>query len=371
MTEVTIFFALQTKTLSFVTLLACAFAFLSPASAAERISVVGSSTVYPFATIAAEQFAKRIGFKTPIIEATGTGGGVKMFCDGVGSFYPDAVNASRAIKTSEIEQCHQNDVRDIIEVKIGYDGIVLASAKEAGVPDYRLTKLDLFRAFAKFLPVNGKLVKNPHRTWRDVNPALPDKKIKALGPPPTSGTRDAFTELVMEKGCKQTPDAARLGLKGKVCGALREDGAWVNMGENDNLIIRKILADPDNLGLFGFAFYNENKERVKAAHINGVSPTLKNVVSGKYPVSRPLFVYFKGEHIGKTPGLAQFAKEFLSEDAAGEYGYLSERGLAPLPETEKTDIRKKLTERLKTVRKIDKSPAEINTASAAENRLKR
>ena len=309
----------------------------------DYVYVVGSSTVYPFATVVAERFGRGSDFKTPKIESTGSGGGLKLFCDGIGVDYPDIANSSRAIKASEVETCAANGVTEIIEVKIGYDGIVLANA--IGAETFVLTREDIFLALAKEVPgeTEGELIENPYRTWADVNPDLPASRIEVLGPPPTSGTRDAFVELAMEGGCKARPWIAALKSTDKnrykaICHTVREDGAFVEAGENDNLIVQKLQANPDALGIFGFSFLDQNMEKVKGAAVDGVVPTFDAIADGGYPVSRPLFFYAKKAHVDVIPGLRGYLREFTSERAWGEEGYLSDRGLIPMPDAERAEV---------------------------------
>jgi phosphate transport system substrate-binding protein len=320
------------------------FATASAAVARDYISIVGSSTVYPFATVVAEQFGKTTKFKTPKIESTGSGGGLKLFCAGVGVQHPDITNASRRIKKSECEMCDKNGVTDIVEVKIGYDGIVLANSKKSA--PMKLTRKEIFLALAKDVP-NPKggemLVPNPYKTWKDVNPALPNTKIEVLGPPPTSGTRDAFVELAMEKGAKKFDFIAAMKKKDKkaykaICHTVREDGAYIEAGENDNLIVQKLDANPDALGIFGFSFLDQNTDKIQGSFVEGVQPTFDAIASGKYPVSRPLFFYVKKAHADVIPGMKEYLKEFTSEKAWGEEGYLSEKGMIPMPDDERNEF---------------------------------
>lgn len=309
----------------------------------DYVYVVGSSTVYPFATVVAERFGRGSEFKTPKIESTGSGGGLKLFCDGVGVDYPDVTNSSRAIKSSEIESCAANGVTEIVEVKIGYDGIVFANSISAVT--MTLSRADIFLALAREVPgdADGELIENPHETWADVNPDLPAIKIEVLGPPPTSGTRDAFVELAMEGGCKATPWIAALKSSDKnrykaICHTIREDGVFVEAGENDNLIVQKIQANPAAFGIFGFSFLDQNMEKVKGSLIDGVAPTFDAIADGDYPISRPLFFYVKKAHVDVIPGLRGFLREFTSERAWGEEGYLSDRGLIPMPDEERSKV---------------------------------
>jgi len=310
-------------------------------SGRDYISIVGSSTVYPFATVVAEQFGKTTRFKTPKIESTGSGGGLKLFCAGVGVEHPDITNASRAIKGSEKEMCAKNGVAEIVEVKVGYDGIVLANSKKAS--PMRLSRKDIFLALAKDVPDPdnpGRLIPNPYKTWKDVNPSLPAAKIEVLGPPPTSGTRDAFAELAMEGGAKSFDfiKAMKKTDKNKykaVCHTVREDGAYIEAGENDNLIVQKLDANPDAFGIFGFSFLDQNTDKIQGSYIDGVQPTFDAIADGDYPVSRPLFFYVKKAHVGQIPGMAAYLEEFTSEKAWGPDGYLSEKGLIPMPDAER------------------------------------
>jgi phosphate transport system substrate-binding protein len=310
----------------------------------DQIRIVGSSTVYPFSTKVAEQFGKTTQFPTPVVESTGTGGGFKLFCAGVGVDHPDVTNASRAIKESEVETCRANGIADAVEIPIGYDGIVIANAR--GGPAFELTRRHLFLALAREVPQGeaGKLVANPHSTWRDVDPALPAIEIEVLGPPPTSGTRDAFAELALEGGCKEFDwiEALEDGDEERyqvICHSVREDGAYVEAGENDNLIVQKVVANPEALGVFGFSFLDQNRDKIQGASIDGVVPTFESIADGGYPVSRPIFFYLKRAHVGVIPGIPEFVAEFVSERAMGEDGYLGELGLIPLPDDELAAVR--------------------------------
>ena len=312
----------------------------------DYISIVGSSTVYPFTTTVAEQFGKGGKFKTPKVESSGTGGGIKLFCDGVGAQFPDIANASRAIKPSEVDACTKAGVKDIIEVKIGFDGISIANSKKS--PLFKLTRRDLYLALAKTVPDpdnTQSLIANPYKTWNQVNKSLPADKIEVLGPPPTSGTRDAFAELVMDAGCstfaniKALKDTDEARFK-KVCQSVREDGAYIEAGENDNLIVQKLGANPKALGVFGYSFLDANISQIQGSVIDGVPPTFENIASGRYPVSRPLFFYVKKAHIGVIPGINEFLAEYLSPRAMGADGYLAGKGLVPLPAAEQVKVRK-------------------------------
>lgn len=313
-------------------------------SARDHISIVGSSTVYPFATVVAEQFGKTTDYKTPTIESTGSGGGIKLFCGGVGVEYPDITNASRRIKSSEVDMCQENGVEEISEVKIGFDGIAVANSKQAD--HYNLTLKELYLALAKEVPDpegGEELVPNPYTKWSDINSELPDADIEVLGPPPTSGTRDAFVELVMEPGCQEFEFIAAMEDSDEeaydaACKNMREDGGYIDAGENDNLIVQKLQANPDALGIFGYSFLEQNMDEVQGSHIDGVEPTFDNIAEGDYPVSRPLFFYVKKAHVGEIPGIKEYVAEFTSENAVGPDGYLADKGLIPLPEEERKQV---------------------------------
>ncbi len=319
---------------------------VTQAQARDYISIVGSSTVYPFATVVAEQFGKTTKFKTPKIESTGSGGGLKLFCAGVGVEHPDITNASRRIKKSECQTCAKNGVTDIVEIKIGYDGIVLANSMKS--PQYDLSRKDIFLALAKEVPApdgSQKLVPNPYKTWKDVNSKLPAVKIEVLGPPPTSGTRDAFVELAMEGGAKKFVWLGAMRKKDKkafkkVAHTIREDGAYIEAGENDNLIVQKLVANPDALGIFGFSFLDQNTDKIQGSKVDGVGPTFDNIASGKYPVSRPLFFYVKKAHAGTIPGMKEYLVEFTSDKAWGPDGYLADKGMIPMSGQEREKYNK-------------------------------
>ena len=313
-----------------------------PAAARDQIRIVGSSTLYPFVTAVAEQFGKTSRFKTPIVESTGTGGGLKLFCGGVGVRHADIANASRRIKRSEVAACAKRGVDAITELQIGFDGIVLSNSRTA--PQLALTLAQLFLALAKDVPSEGALIANPYRRWSDIDPSLPDVKIEVLGPPPTSGTRDAFVELAMAGGAAHIPDLAALAKKDKtafqaIAHAIREDGAYVEAGENDNLIVQKLGANGDAFGIFGFSFLDQNGDRLRGSLIDGVEPTFEAIAEGRYPISRALYVYVKSAHVGVVPGIEDFLAELASEGASGEDGYLSDKGLIPLADGERARMR--------------------------------
>ena len=319
-------------------------------AARDYISVVGSSTVYPFATVVAERFGKSTNFKTPKIESTGSGGGFKLFCQGVGVTNPDITNASRRIKATEVKLCADNGVSEITEVLIGYDGIVIGNAKS--VDQMVLSRKDIFLALAKQVPNpdgSETLVDNPYSTWVEVNSALPNKKIEVLGPPPTSGTRDAFAELALEGGCKKFGWIKAIKKQDKqkyktICHSVREDGAYIEAGENDNLIVQKLNSNTNSLGIFGFSFLDQNADTIQGSKIDGKNPTFGSISDGSYPVSRPLYFYVKKAHIGTIPGIQEYLTEFTSNKAFGEEGYLAEKGMIPLSSEERKRIRKDATE---------------------------
>ena len=285
--------------------------------ARDQINIVGSSTVYPFSTVVAERFGKSGKFKTPVIESTGTGGGMKLFCKGIGVNTPDMSNASRKIKAKEIKLCKDNGVTEITEVIVGLDGIAFTSSVKGKL--YNFTKEHLWKAMADLGPKPEK--------WSDIDPSLPDFKIAILTPPATSGTRDAWNSLVMKKGC---PESILKEQGKKACYMLREDGPVIEVGENDTLIINKLVGEPEYFGIFGFSYYDNSKDKVQAHTIEGVKISLKAIQDGSYPISRPLYFYVKDQHIGVIPGVEEYVKEFTSKRAAGKRGYLLDLGLVPL-----------------------------------------
>ncbi len=328
-----------------------ATAFAGAAHARNEIRVVGSSTVFPYTQAVAEEFSgKYPEYPAPVIESTGTGGGMKIFCQGVGEAHPDIEDASRAMKPSEWALCQKNGVDDITEAMIGYDGLSIAVSR-SNPTAWNLTKAQIFKALAKEIPTgDGKLVPNPYRKWSQIDPNLPDIPITVYGPPPTSGTRDAFVELAMHEGCKELPEvqALKKGMDKKAfkkwvkthCSPMRQDGPFIEAGENDNLIVQRLEADPNALGIFGFSFLYENEDKLKAVSIEGVAPSPETIASFEYTLSRPLFIYVKNAHRGVIPGLKEFLEEYASEDALGPDGYLVERGLVPLPDDLRAKTRK-------------------------------
>ena len=307
-----------------------------------KIRIVGSSTVGPFANTVAEQFGAVTDFPTPIVEMTGTGGGFKAFCAGTGPHQPSISDASRPVKPSEEALCAANGVVAPEQIRIGYDGIVIANSK-AG-PVFDLTKAELYRALAQDLPDGkGDFRPNPNRTWRDVSPDLPDEPILIFGPPPTSGTRDAFVELGMEQGALEDPQMAALSKTDEAAfreraHALRSDGAWIDFGENDSAIVQSLMKTPGALGVLGYSFLERNTDRVKAARLSGVPADFDHIKSGEYGLSRLMFIYVKMQNLGQVPGLAAFAQEFVSDGAMGPDGYLIEKGLIPLSDEDRAEV---------------------------------
>lgn len=312
------------------------------AQARDQIRIVGSSTVYPFAASVAEHFGRVGDFRTPVVEATGTGAGIKLFCEGASLDTPDVATASRQMLPSEKERCQKQGVTSVVEVKIGFDGITFAnSAKSSRI---QFSRKDIFMALARELPdASGKLAANPYKRWKQVNDALPDTPIRVYGMPPVSGTRDTFVELVMEKGCADVSQIAEIipdeKKRKSQCKMIREDGAFIEAGENGNLIVQKLVGDKEAFGLLGFSFLDQNTGIIQASFIEGVEPEFETIQNTTYPVSRPLYIYIKGDHVGKVPGLREYAKEFLSEGTAGDEGYLVAKGIIPLPVEERAKIR--------------------------------
>jgi phosphate transport system substrate-binding protein len=308
----------------------------SPSFARDQIRIVGSSTVYPFAAAVAEQFSKSTGMKAPILEATGTGGGMKLFCAGVGEDKPDFVNASRRIKRAEMEFCQKNGVNDITEFRLGFDGLTFADSAKG--PDVKFTRKQLFLGLAKQVPdKDGKLIDNPYKMWNEIDPSLPAEKIEVYGPPPTSGTRDSFAELILKKGAQEFEKIAALEATDlpafeAIWKNYRADGPYIEVGENDNVIITKLDQNPKAFGIFGFSFLQENKGKVKAAAIEGDLPTYESIANGNYKGSRVLFIYAKKDHLGLAPGMVEYLTEFTSQEAIGKEGYLLDKGLVGLDE---------------------------------------
>jgi phosphate transport system substrate-binding protein len=319
-------------------------AMAGTAAARDQISIVGSSTVFPYSQAVAEEFANRTGNPAPVLESTGTGGGFKAFCGGIGESHADITGASRAIKSSEAELCARNGVTDITEALIGYDGLSIALSR-ANATDWDLTEEQIFKALAAELPDGkGGFVANPNKLWSDIDAGLPGTPILAFGPPPTSGTRDAFVELVMHDGCANLPGMADLKKSDskkwdEVCSRMRQDGMFVEAGENDNLIVQRLESDANAIGIFGYSFLYENSDKLKPVRINGIEPTFETIADGSYPVARPLFFYVKNAHRQVIKGLDEFLAEYVSEEALGPDGYLAERGLTPLSDEKREEVR--------------------------------
>ena len=336
------------KTATLATLSAFALAGVFAASSAhaqtrDQIRVVGSSTVFPFSQAAAEEFAKKSAKRAPVVESTGTGGGMKIFCGGIGPQHADVTGASRAMTESEYKDCIKNGVTDITEVQIGFDGIAFAASKDSA--DLSLSKKQLFQALASEVEVDGKIVANPYKTWNQIDKSLPSTPITVFGPPPTSGTRDAWVELVMEAGCKEFPAIKALEKKrhDEVCKRMRQDGPFIEAGENDNLIVQRLSADKNAHGIFGFSFLYENSDKLKSAKIANVVATIETIADGSYGVSRPIFFYVKNAHRKVIPGLPEFVAEYVSEGSMGQGGYLTDRGLIPLSKDKGAEVRKNAT----------------------------
>jgi len=327
------------KTLPTKALLGCAAAaaLMSTGSnawaARDYVWAAGSSTVFPFATRVAENYAKKTGKKAPKVESLGTGGGIKLFCSGTGDGFPDIANASRPMKRSEFDACAAKGIKDIVQIKIGFDGIVVATDKNGANYNFKTEALYLGLA-AKTLRGND-FAPNTTKTWKDVGYGLPANPILVYGPPPSSGTRDAFIELGTEAGARKFPAAEKLHSEDEkkfkeMVDPLRKDG-WVDAGENDNAIVQTLTKTPGSLGVFGWSYLEENMDKIKGASINGVKPSPATIANGTYPLARPLFIYVKKANIGVTQGLQDFVNEFVSDAATGRGGYLQSRGLIPLP----------------------------------------
>lgn len=335
----------MTRLLAGTAIAAIALVSAMPAFARDQIKIVGSSTVFPYTQAVAEEYSTKTGKPAPVVESTGTGGGFKAFCAGVGEDFPDITGASRAIKDSEVELCAKNGVTDITEALLGYDGLSIAVSRK-NEADWNLTEEQIFKALAAELPDGkGGFIANPNKTWADVDASLPAVNIVAFGPPPTSGTRDAFVELVMHDGCKKLPGMEELKKSNEdkwkdVCSRMRQDGPFVEAGENDNLIVQRLEADPNSVGIFGYSFLYENEDKLKDVKINGVEANPDTIADGTYPVARPLFIYVKNAHRDVIPGIKEFLGEYMSEAALGPDGYLAERGLTPLAD----DLRKTVSE---------------------------
>jgi phosphate transport system substrate-binding protein len=336
------------RSLSFLAMAGLSVAGLAHADGGrDYVALVGSSTVFPFASAVAEHFGKaNPKFKTPKVESTGTGGGIKLFCGGVGVQFPDIANASRRIKASELDACMANGVKDVVEVKVGYDGITIATKK--GAPAFKLSRKDLYLALAKQVPdpkEPATLIANPYKTWSQVNKSLPNLPIQMFGPAPNHGTRDAFAELVMTNGCESFDSLKAMKEEDekrfqKVCTQIREDGVWTDVSEDYALVLSKLQSNPNAVAVFTFSYLDQNGDKISAATIEGKTPTFESIADGSYPVSRPLFIYVKKAHVGVIPGIKEFVAEFLSDKAMGADGYLSDRGLITMRAAELAKARK-------------------------------
>lgn len=334
------------KTLQTALLLAILFMSQAAYSGREQILIVGSSTVYPFSKVVAERFGRTTSFKTPTVEQLGTGGGLDAFCKGIGVSYPDIANASRRIKQVEVDKCRRHGVTEILEVKVGYDGIVIANSVLA--PEFEITRQEIFLALAKQIPQGkqvGALIDNPFKTWDEINPKLPKQEIRVYGPPPSSGTRDAFSELVMEAGCQKYAWVKALKASDKsrykaICHAIREDGVYIDSGEQDNVVVSKLVRSPESLGIFGYSYLEQNLDKVQPAKIEQTLPSMDAIISGQYSVSRPLYMYVKKAHVNVIPGIEEYLREFTSERAWGEQGYLVDKGMIPLPKVIRQNVKK-------------------------------
>jgi phosphate transport system substrate-binding protein len=328
---------MNTKTWAVAAVALSAVACAGTAHARDQIRIVGSSTVYPFSTAVAEQFGKAGKFKTPVVESTGTGGGMRLFCSGVGENFPDITNASRRITASEFENCTKNGVVGITEVTVGFDGIVFVNAKSG--PKFELTREQMYKATAKDVFVGGKLVANPYKAWNEIDPKLPKEPILVYGPAPNHGTRDAYVELVLDPACETQPEIKALDkdAKKKACNTVREDGAWVEVSENYTVIQQKITANPAAVGVITFSYLDQNGDKIQGATVDGKIATFDSIANGTYPVSRPLFFYVKKQHVGMVPGIKEYLAEFTADKAWGKEGYLAEKGLIAMPDAKRKE----------------------------------
>ena len=314
------------------------------AAARDQIRIVGSSTVFPYTQAVAEEFSNQTGAPAPIVESTGTGGGMQVFCGGIGEGFPDITGASRRMKKSEYDLCQKNGVTDVTEVLLGYDGLSIAVSR-ANATDWDLTLPQIFQALAAEVAVDGKMVPNPYKKWSEVDQSLPATDIVVLGPPPTSGTRDAFVELAMHAGCEGIPEAMAIAEASgndrwvtENCSRMRTDGPFIEAGENDNLIVQRLGSDPSALGIFGYSFLFENMDKLKDVKVNGVASETRTIADGSYPLSRPLYIYIKNAHRGVIPNLEEFVAAYVDETALAPDGYLAERGLVALPDDERARV---------------------------------
>ena len=317
--------------------------FSTTAQARDTLSLAGSSTVLPFARIIAEQLGKNPNFKTPVVESGGSSVGKKGVCDGVGTKFIDIGNASSRMKTKELAYCEKNGVK-LTEIKVGYDGIVVANSKKGKV--LNISKADLGKALTAKVAINGKMVDNPYKKWSEINPSLPNVEIRVYGPPTTSGTRASYAEMVNEKGyCKKDAEAKAalkaVGMKAKKCRAMRTDGAFIEAGEQDNLIVQKLNEDITAYGIFGFSYLDQNSDTLQGAVISKTAPTFENIASNNYSVSRALYFYVKHQHIGVVPGIKEYMAEWTKH--WGDEGALSDAGMIPMPKSERAKYKSAMT----------------------------
>jgi phosphate transport system substrate-binding protein len=321
----------RVRLIPILTSMACAWMLSMQAMARDRVHVVGSSTLFPFAAAVAENFAAGGKWKAPVVESIGTGGGFKLFCAGLGEDTPDITDASRPMAAQEIAECARHGVGPVVGIRVGLDGMLLAGAR--GAPAFSLSREQIYLALARSVPRAGRLVTNPYRRWKDISPELPDVPIRVYGPAPNHGTRDAFIALAIAPACERRPEIRSLAVKDRqvYCQALREDGAWIDVSQDYAVLLRRLVADPQALGVLGFSFLMSNRGRIQAARVDGIDPTEQTISAWRYPLARPLFVYVKQAHMGRIPGLAAFLQEFVSDRAIGPGGYLVSRGLMALP----------------------------------------
>lgn len=328
-----------------VSVLALAAVSATAAAARDQISIVGSSTVFPYTQAVAEQFANNTGRPSPIVEGTGTGGGMQIFCNGIGEGHPDLTGASRAMKASEWEKCVENGVTDVTEALIGFDGLSMAVSRDNDF-DWSISLGEMYLALGAQVPVDGEWIDNPYSKWSEIDSRLPDIDIVVIGPPPTSGTRDAWVELAMHAGCEELDYVADGGFDGdwveENCSRMRTDGPFVEAGENDNLIVQRLQSDPNALGIFGYSFVYENLDTLVGVKLNGVEPNFETIADKSFPVARPLYFYVKNAHRDVIPGLNEFVEEYMSEDALAPGGYLSERGLVPLVDARRAELQERV-----------------------------
>jgi phosphate transport system substrate-binding protein len=319
------------RRLGSVLLLLWVSSIASGAQSRDYVRVVGSSTLFPFTATVAETFGRQGRFKTPVVESVGTGTGFRLFCSGIGAATPDITDASRPIAAPESADCARNGVGKVVGIRVGLDGMLLVNARNA--PTFALTREQLFLAVAKTIPLKGRLIPNPYRRWNEISPRLPDLPISIYGPAPNHGTRDAFVALALMPACERFDVIRALSVadRQRHCQTVREDGAWIDVTGDYAVLFTRLVENPRALGVLGFSWFERNRDRIKAASIDGVLPTAESIGAWTYPLSRPLFIYVKQAHVGLIPGLAEFVQEFVSDGAIGPRGYLVERGLMPLP----------------------------------------